>query len=82
MNARGEMLWFNNDKKYGFIATDEGERVRVDATAFADGPPTGRCAGRPVAFQTIGNGETAAAVDVIFVDDDAPRRARMRRSAR
>jgi hypothetical protein len=34
-----------------------------------------------VTFQVIGDGDAARALDVVFPDDAAPRRARIRRSA-
>jgi len=77
----GEMLWFNQDKGHGFIETAAGERLRVEGAAFSKGPPEGRCAGMAVTFYVAGEGEAARALDVVFPDDAAPRRARMRRSA-
>jgi cold shock CspA family protein len=80
--ARGEMIWFNNVKDLGFIATAKGERLSVDGSDFKDGGrPQGRCGGRVVAFRVVGEGPDARAVDVVFVDEAAPRRARIRRSA-
>lgn len=78
----GEMLWFNNTKDFGFIVTVDGERLRVSGAGFRGGNrPQGRCAGLEVTFRVMGNGEAATADDVVFVVDDAPRRARIRRSA-
>jgi cold shock CspA family protein len=80
--ARGEMIWFNNAKDLGFIATATGERLSVRGSDFMNGSrPQGRCGGRIVAFRVVGEGPDAHAVDVVFVDDDAPRRARLRRGA-
>ena len=77
----GEMLWFNTEKGHGFIETEAGDRVRVEATDFSNAPPEGRCAGLAVTFGVSGEGDKARACDVVFRDDAAPRRARMRRSA-
>jgi cold shock CspA family protein len=78
---QGEMLWFNEAKDFGFIASATGERIEVHGSDFGDaGSPRGRCAGRVVTFRPADDGETAKAEDVRFVDDPAPRRARIRRS--
>ena len=77
----GDMLWFNNEKGYGFIETAAGDRLRVEGSGFRNGPPEGRCAGMPVTFHIAGDGEAARALDVAFPEDAAPRRARIRRSA-
>jgi len=78
---RGAMLWFDEAKDYGFILTDDGERLYVDRAAFVDGAaPVGRCARRPVELRIEERGGKRAAVDVSLVRDEAPRRAR-RRSA-
>jgi cold shock CspA family protein len=77
----GEMLWFNNVKEFGFIATEAGERLYVHGSGFRDGGgPEGRCAGLPVSFCVVGDGETTRAEDVVLVEASSPRRARMRRS--
>ena len=78
----GEMLWFNNAKGYGFIATDAGERLYVHDSGFRGGSgPEGRCAGLPVSFRVMRDGEAARAEDVVLVEMPSPRRARMRHSA-
>ena len=33
----GSMLWFNVEKGYGYIQTDEDERLYVDSSGFAPG---------------------------------------------
>lgn len=77
------MLWFNNDKDFGFIATATGERLYVHGNGFRDGSrPQGRCARLPVTFRLTGGGEAPRAEDVVFVDHAAPRRARARRRGR
>jgi hypothetical protein len=75
------MIWFNNAKDLGFIATAKGGRLSVQGSDFeGGGRPQGRCGGRAVAFRVIGEGADARAVDVVFVDEPSPRRARNRRS--
>ena len=34
---RGQMLWFNEAKDYGFIMTDEGERLAVAGDGLRQG---------------------------------------------
>jgi cold shock CspA family protein len=76
----GKMLWFNEEKGHGFIATDDGERLLVAGEGFSDAPPVGPCAGRPVEFE-IGSGpEGRFAEHTRLVEEVAPRRARRRGS--
>ena len=76
---RGKMLWFNNKKDLGFILTDEGERLSVLGPAFAGGKrPEGRCAQAVVTFEIEETDGDRQAENVILVEDDAPRRARLR----
>jgi hypothetical protein len=78
-SMRGTMLWFNEVKDLGFIMTDEGERLSVLGTGFAEGKrPVGRCADAVVSFDVTVNDEGRAAQNVIFVEEVAPRRARLR----
>ena len=78
---RGKMLWFNEKKDLGFIRTDEGERLSVLGAGFAGGKrPKGRCAEAVVTFEIDESGEERQATQVVFVEEEAPRRAR-RRSA-
>lgn len=75
------MLWFDEAKDYGFVLTDEGQRLYVDRESFVDGAaPVGRCARRPVTL-TVGerDGEPIA-IAVSLVSDESPRRARRRSS--
>jgi cold shock CspA family protein len=75
------MIWFNNTKDLGFIATATGDRLSVQGSDFeGGGRPQGRCGGRIVAFRVVGEGPDARAVEVVFVDEAAPRRARSHRS--
>lgn len=73
------MLWFNAAKDYGFIMTDEGERLAVAREGFAPGElPEGRCAQKVVTFEIESNNGTRQARGVAFVPDIPARRARMR----
>lgn len=76
---RGQMLWFNIEKGFGFIQTADDERLYVAENGFRDGEvPTGRCKGMVVAFdRTVAEGDTRA-VDVHFIDDPERSRARLR----
>jgi hypothetical protein len=79
---RGKMLWFNDKKDLGFIRTDEGERLSVLGPAFTGGKrPQGRCAEAVVDFVIDSTGDERQAKNVILVEEDAPRRARMRSRA-
>jgi cold shock CspA family protein len=77
---QGTMLWFNADKGYGFIQTEDDERLYVARDGFlVDHEPQARCKGREVSFnREVGDGEIRA-VDVSFVSRDEPRRARLRK---
>ena len=76
---RGNMLWFNEVKDYGFISTEEGERLSVLGPAFVNGArPVGRCAEAPVSFGIDDSSGTRQAENVVFEVVVAPRRARMR----
>jgi hypothetical protein len=75
----GTMIWFNSAKRHGFIQTDEGERLRVDETGFAQGTLLGdRCRRTRVRFDRVpGEPDEARAVDVSLVPLMAARRARL-----
>ena len=77
---QGTMLWFNVDKGFGFIRTEEDERLFVATTGFlADHQPGMRCKGRAVSFEREVDGDDVRAVNVSFVSEAAdPRRARPR----
>ena len=78
---RGTMLWFNLDKDLGVITTDDGEKVGVTGTAFADGVRPGlRCGGTVVEFDVAAVDGESKAVGVSFVPVVLPRRARRRSS--
>ena len=76
----GTMLWFNVDKGYGFLRTEDDERLKVARSGFLPGhQPEARCKGREVSFERHGdNGDDAHAVNVSFVSRTEPRRARLR----
>jgi cold shock CspA family protein len=76
---QGTMIWFNIEKGYGFIRTEQDERLRVGLGGFLSGHrPEPRCRGREVSFDREGDGEGARAVNVCFVSRPEPRRARLR----
>jgi CspA family cold shock protein len=77
----GKMIWFNPDKGFGFIRTEEDERLYVAANGFADGnAPQSRCGGRDVAFDRILGASGPHAIGVHYVTFAEPRRARLRHS--
>ena len=79
---RGTMVWFNEEKGYGYISTDAGERLYVSEEGFVNGmPPQGRCAGLPVEFEIETNGGNREAVGSSLVEEEAPPRARRRHRA-
>jgi len=76
---RGTMIWFNEVKDYGYISTEEGERLFVHGTGFAGGVrPKGRCAGLAVAFRVGRDGGLRQAEATTMVSEIALPRARMR----
>jgi cold shock CspA family protein len=76
---RGTMLWFDERKDYGFISTEDAERLYVHGTGFAEGMrPKGRCAALAVTFVVAVDDGTRQAAEVRFLEDVAPRRARLR----
>ena len=79
---RGRLIWFNPEKRHGFIRTEDGGRLRVEEAGFEPGHLLGdRCAGTHLAFEreeVNGNGE-AHAIKVTVVDDQSGGRARARR---
>jgi hypothetical protein len=75
VRARGTMLWFNAAKDCGALQTEEGERIDVPGEAFLPGEkPAGRCAGRPVEFESL----EGSAGRIAFVSELSQRRARLR----
>ena len=78
---RGRMLWFNLDKGYGFIRSEDDERLAVGSSGFRPGhQPGARCKGRPVDFDRETGDDGPYAANVSFVVHEEPRRARLRSS--
>jgi hypothetical protein len=77
---RGELIWFNREKRHGFIRTEAGERLRVEESGFEPGHLLGdRCAGTPLTFEReTGLASVPHAVRVSVAAVVAPRRARRR----
>ena len=80
---RGKLLWFNETKGFGFIRTEEDERLYVHRSGFEPGQaPVGRCAEKLVTFERetadVEGGYCAVAVSIV---EDGPSggRARLRR---
>jgi cold shock CspA family protein len=81
--VNGAMLWFDEEKNYGFIRTEEDERLYVDRDGFVDrAAPIGRCAGRPVLLTVSERDGKPVAVEVSLVEVEPPRRARRRSGTR
>ena len=79
----GEMLWFDEKKDFGFILTQDEERLYVHRSGFLPGQvPEGRCARTKVAFSRASLDGVAQAVSVTRVEEEAPRRARRRHGYR
>ena len=79
---RGKMLWFNEVKNYGFIMTEEDERLSVLGSGFAEGQrPEGRCADMDVTFEIDSSNGTRQAEKVVFEEYVAPHRPRIRGGA-
>jgi len=77
---RGHLIWFNSDKGFGFIRTEDGERLQLEESGLAPGTVfPDRRAGTPLAFERDEStpGEPRA-VHATVVNDEAPRRARAR----
>jgi cold shock CspA family protein len=91
---RGEMLFFNDTKSFGFIRTEDGERLYVHRDGFLPGtPPEGRCAGKKVTFEReelvgtlmferepIEGEHSHQAVAVAMLEEALGGRARLRRA--
>ena len=77
---RGTLIWFNPSKRHGFIRTEDGERLFVDASGFEPGHLLGdRCAGTQLLFEREETPDEPRAVRVSVVPHIEPRRARSRR---
>jgi cold shock CspA family protein len=78
---RGTLIWFNPDKRMGFIRTEDGERLLVEESGFEPGHILGdRMAGKPLTFEREAAEVEGGfrAVRVATLTDDAPNRARRR----
>ena len=77
---QGTMLWFNVDKGYGYISTEQDERLYVARSGFLpDHEPQPRCKGRAVSFERHVDADDARAINVSFVAATVdPPRARLR----
>ncbi|MGZ4381710.1 MAG: cold-shock protein [Gaiellaceae bacterium] len=78
------MIWFNEAENFGYIATDEGERLYAPGSAFPGGKGIeGRCKGIEVTFEVDEDSEgKRVAKDVTLVEYSAPHRARRRHGGR
>ena len=75
------MLWFNQDKDFGKILTEEGEQLAVHGSGFAEGErPEGRCAKAVVSYTVVQAEDGDRAGEVTFVPDEPRRRARNHQS--
>ena len=76
---QGTMLWFNVDKGYGFIQTEHDERLYVADSGFLPGhEPKPRCKGSAVTFDRQAREGDTRAINVAYVLNLEPRRARLR----
>ena len=84
MPLHGTIIWFNESDNYGYIATEEDERLYVHGSAFPGGKGIeGRCKGIPVTFEVTEDEKgTRVATDVSLVPYLAPHRARRRHGGR
>ena len=79
----GTLIWFNEAENYGYIATEEGERLYAHGSAFPGGKGIeGRCKGIPVTFEVVEDDEGRRAGDISLVPYSAPMRARRRHGGR
>jgi len=78
--VRGQLIWFNRDKGFGFIRTEEGERLRVEASGFEPGNVLGeRRGGTLLTFERDDSApDEPRAVRAALVAEAPPRRARLR----
>ena len=75
----GTLIFFNPDKRHGFIRTEDGERLLVREDGFAPGNLLGdRCAGTRLEFDRIDASDEAHAANVTVVPLNPLRRARRR----
>jgi cold shock CspA family protein len=76
----GKMIYFDENQDFGFIRTEEGERLYVDRKGFSEAAPVGRCAGIDVSFEVHEDADGREAVGVSIVPEPDRKRARRRRS--
>jgi CspA family cold shock protein len=77
--VNGQMIWFNPEKGFGYIRTEEDERLFVETAGFAEGnDPESRGGGKDVAFERIVSNTGPLAVSVRYVTVPEQRRARLR----
>jgi hypothetical protein len=76
----GKMLWFNSEKGYGYIQTENDERLYVASAGFLPKEePRGRRAGPAGTLERTDEADEPRAVDVAFVpESELPNRARLR----
>jgi hypothetical protein len=80
--VNGTMLWFNERKDYGFILTEDGERLYVDRDGFVErAAPVGRCARLPVRLSVGERNGQRVAIDVSLIAPEPHGRARRRGSS-
>lgn len=72
------MLFYNAEGDYGFIRTEDGERIAVSKAGFVDECPEGRIAGRAVRLVPVETDEGRVATEVEFVEEKVGNRARRR----
>jgi hypothetical protein len=75
------MLWFDEAKDYGFILTEDEERLYVHRDGFVDGAPVGRCARRPVRLTVAERDGERMAIEVSLLTEELHGRARRRSTA-
>jgi hypothetical protein len=80
--VKGAMLWFDEARDYGFILTEDDERLYVDRDGFVDrAAPVGRCARLPVRLTVSERDGARIAIDVSLLQEEPHGRARRRSSA-
>ena len=75
---RGKMIFFNEADDYGFIRTEEDERLLVRRGGYVHEAPVGRCGGLDVEFSILEVDGEREAVEVVVVPEESQRRARRR----
>ena len=77
---QGKMIFFNEAEDFGYIRTDDDERLLVRRAGFVDAAPVGRCGGLDVEFSVREVDGEREAVEVLLVPEAEQRRARRRQS--